>query len=563
MHRSYGTEIGIARKTVKYFTDALEWKIKYDEPVIIKNDESDRAKKALLDDKKQNDRALTQASSQHGTSSIVQTPLPQTSTKVNDSSKIVPLPNITSNNNLTSDSGKKDVSISNNKIAGQPIRQDSLAYNSSANIKSNNSPFSNQINNNPYNSPNNISQTYTSDNKKNHYKYKKANNKPIIFILISVILFLSGAIGAFVYLDKNRYLNNSHESISADNTISENSNIIPENKTEVFTTVYNLQKDDIAASYNISSKTESKQAKTSQTTVSIKETTAITSPTNISVNKDEVYKEYLDIINNMDFSPPHRGFFTDLNGDNINELIIPDASDMTYAIYYYENEYIKLYKFGGFMALDNFVMYKVDGDNGKKYIYFRDNYSYKSAQGYFSLDTLSEIDILVRYPDSGNGIADWSIFYNDTEVYAEGNENVNKLYGETKQCYAKLLESFKNYGFAISDKSKYNSIDGLYYNDLIKQLENNIQKSDKQSSITSCKKYGTIYSPNGNKIDGLTRSYLIDGGSATYERHDLTHGWHVTAVSEYYDGSSYWYELYDSDDGDYYGWVAAKNINFY
>lgn len=85
----------------------------------------------------------------------------------------------------------------------------------------------------------------------------------------------------------------------------------------------------------------------------------------------------------------------------------------------------------------------------------------------------------------------------------------------------------------------------------------------KNPLVTSCTKYGTIYSPSGSKVDGLTRSYLIDGGAASYERHDLTHGWHITAVNQYYDGSTYWYELYDSDDGDYYGWVASYNISFY
>lgn len=81
--------------------------------------------------------------------------------------------------------------------------------------------------------------------------------------------------------------------------------------------------------------------------------------------------------------------------------------------------------------------------------------------------------------------------------------------------------------------------------------------------VTSCNKFGNIYSPSGSKVDGLTRSYLIDGGAATYERHDLTDGWHISAVNYYYDGSEYWYELYDADDGDYYGWVNEKNISFY
>lgn len=97
----------------------------------------------------------------------------------------------------------------------------------------------------------------------------------------------------------------------------------------------------------------------------------------------------------------------------------------------------------------------------------------------------------------------------------------------------------------------------------IDSIMKNSNENNSTKKVTSCTKYGTIYSPSGSKVDGLTRSYLIDGGAATYERHDLTHGWHITAVNQYFDGSTYWYELYDSDDGDYYGWVASYNISFY
>jgi hypothetical protein len=281
---------------------------------------------------------------------------------------------------------------------------------------------------------------------------------------------------------------------------------------------------------------------------------------------------------------------------------------------------------------------------------------------------MSTIDIFLNYPDSGSGTAEWTIAYNGTDDIAKGTDNVDKVYGDTKQCYEKLHESLNNYGFGISENSKYNSIDGMYYDDLVKKLGGNSQKTttttkasapkasvtislsevkglqgisvvlnvsgsyssyyytcyeygagssspytksgnsssssievsafsggvnkvvvevtpynsdgvpgDTVSStfvpsfasggnnktVTSCKKYGTINSPSGSKVDGLTRSYLIDGGGASYERHDLTHGWHITAVNEYFDGSTYWYELYDSDDGDYYGWVASYNISFY
>lgn len=83
------------------------------------------------------------------------------------------------------------------------------------------------------------------------------------------------------------------------------------------------------------------------------------------------------------------------------------------------------------------------------------------------------------------------------------------------------------------------------------------------SQITPVEKYGTIYSSDGSKVDGLSKSYLIDGGAESYIRHDLTHGWHIKAVNRYNDGSTDWYELYDADDGDYYGWVSQYHITFY
>lgn len=83
------------------------------------------------------------------------------------------------------------------------------------------------------------------------------------------------------------------------------------------------------------------------------------------------------------------------------------------------------------------------------------------------------------------------------------------------------------------------------------------------SLIIPCEKYGTIYSPSGSKVDGLARSYLIDGGAEMYVRHDLTDGWHIKAVNRYDTNAAEWYELYDADDGDYYGWVSNHFISFY
>ena len=82
------------------------------------------------------------------------------------------------------------------------------------------------------------------------------------------------------------------------------------------------------------------------------------------------------------------------------------------------------------------------------------------------------------------------------------------------------------------------------------------------SSVTACTKYGQIYAPDG-KINGYASSYIVDGGAMSKIRTDLTNNWHVTAVNYFTKNGTTWYELYDTDDGDYYGWVDEGHITFY
>lgn len=64
-------------------------------------------------------------------------------------------------------------------------------------------------------------------------------------------------------------------------------------------------------------------------------------------------------------------------------------------------------------------------------------------------------------------------------------------------------------------------------------------------------------------IASFTTTYVALGGSKTTIRKSLGDGWHVTAknMCESYD--VVWYELWDTDDGDYYGWVDSNYIDFY
>ena len=88
--------------------------------------------------------------------------------------------------------------------------------------------------------------------------------------------------------------------------------------------------------------------------------------------------------------------------------------------------------------------------------------------------------------------------------------------------------------------------------------------ANSKPALTSCTKYGQINAPGGGPINGYTTSYIVKGGSYSCERVDLMDKWHVTAVSCYITATgTVYYELYDTDDNDYYGWVEDYHINFY
>lgn len=66
----------------------------------------------------------------------------------------------------------------------------------------------------------------------------------------------------------------------------------------------------------------------------------------------------------------------------------------------------------------------------------------------------------------------------------------------------------------------------------------------------------------GNGVYGYTSNYVLYGGSQTTQ-HKVQNNWHITAYSTAYSHGVTWYECWDTDDGDYYGWIDANYISFY
>lgn len=489
--------------------------------------------------------------------------------------------------------------------------------------------------------------------------------------LIGIIILLVIIMGLLTFIIFSQNKNHKEQNNNIIFFTSESSEEFTEIPTEKdFITTEPKENSEKSAETEPASTIETDKIITEETQINVEPQTTVpvlntkTNYNNISENKKDIYNVYLDIIYNMDFDVPMKGFLVDINNDNIDELIIPNTYNMEYVLYYYSDSNIYSCKFGSFMALDNFVMYKVIGDNNADYIYYRDNYSYKSKQGYFSLKDMSQLNIFINYPENdGKYSADWTINYNTAESYANGYEPVDTFYGQPSVCHSKLIEAFQYYNYGISEDSQYININGMYYDELVKNLKSenssNVSKEAEVPSITayieeksfyphgegasfilhvsgnysyyyyegyytgggeidymctsgttatsdieltagsvmsqvravitpyndtgiagetidviyvhsaiqkpevtSCNYYGRI-NTHDETLPGYTTSYIVDGDEVSYVRKSLGNGWHITAVNWCVSNGITWYELYDSDDGDYYGWVDEGHIDFY
>ena len=293
----------------------------------------------------------------------------------------------------------------------------------------------------------------------------------------------------------------------------------------------------------------------------------------VSVSNDSVKEAYLNIVKNANIVVPDKGFLVDLNGDGINEMILTNSSEMNYIIYYFSGSTIQSCKFGGYHHIDDIRLFKVDGNNGEKYLYYKCEVKYKSSQGYFHLNSHTTLHISINYPENNGAYsADWNIRFSNGETYATGNEPVETFYAQPADCHNKLLSAFSHYKYSIDQNSSYTKLDSLTKDELInalggaKKVEKPVQKEEKPAQppaqTYSCNKKGQL-NTHGGIVSGYATSYVVNNGASAKIRDSLGNAWHVTAVQYCESRGVFWYELYDTDDGDYYGWVDVNFIDFY
>ncbi len=153
---------------------------------------------------------------------------------------------------------------------------------------------------------------------------------------------------------------------------------------------------------------------------------------------------------------------------------------------------------------------------------------------------------------NGNGA---SGFTTDYIVYSGAEEMVReRLANGLHVVSSRYCQAFGLTWYELNDKNTgeyYGWVDSSYLA---------FYSEDEKVVVYSCQGTGEI---NSKGVSGFTTSYVVDGGAKTTVRETLGEGQHVTATSYCYAYGLTWYELYDTDDGDYYGWVDENFIDFY
>lgn len=67
----------------------------------------------------------------------------------------------------------------------------------------------------------------------------------------------------------------------------------------------------------------------------------------------------------------------------------------------------------------------------------------------------------------------------------------------------------------------------------------------------------------GNGVYGYASSYACYSDGAQATQHKVENTWHITAKNTCSSHGVTWYECWDTDDGDYYGWIDANYLSFY
>ena len=254
---------------------------------------------------------------------------------------------------------------------------------------------------------------------------------------------------------------------------------------------------------------------------------------------------------NEDFLNRAKYIITDINGDNIPELFIqyPDISSDILKIYAYQNfKYEEIFsKYGEWFISSQEHLILIKGYEGGN-----SNTLYQAKEN----NNIEMMDSLLNNPEGS--------FYNNNAI--------------PEKEYDKLLSQIEEHNWtepctsSFSDFVKNNTDIKINYQPVVTTM---VKTEPVTETPTTTEKPKVIITPtpvsnmqgqlncNGGIVSGYSTSYVCESEDISTVRKSLGDKWHVTAKNKCFSYGIEWYELWDTDDGDYYGWVDASYIDFY
>ncbi len=352
--------------------------------------------------------------------------------------------------------------------------------------------------------------------------------------------------------------------------------------------------------------------------------TAVLLSSGTGTSNEKVYQDFYQILQSSDFVDAPGGYLYDIDHDGKDDMILKDTDKMDFILYTHDSSgNLSMTHFGSFLAWGDDDFYDITGTDGIHYIYYYDEYMHHSIQGVFNPQTGNELDFSDGYSEEeiqnllsqagfqtkGGNYSKLEMLYYDAlcqkTAPVETVPATEKRNSPEISCEIKTVQEYEGYSYTLYVKGNYDyyhiecreygfddsngyqvlsenntksslyltaasSIDHVtatvtpYYSDgtsgQTRTCTANQPKPVISVSVSSCNKKGEI---NGRGVAGFTTSYVVNGGAKTTVRDELGNHWHVTAKNYCSAYGITWYELWDSDDGDYYGWVDSNYISFY
>lgn len=191
--------------------------------------------------------------------------------------------------------------------------------------------------------------------------------------------------------------------------------------------------------------------------------------------------------------------------------------------------------------------------------------------GYWHIEKCGEIELTINSVTSS--VVSFSIWVHGEGatdlIFAELNGNTASFQDDEisgnllleDNCITMCIQSSNIRSFHPNTEMKFN----MRVLESVQKINNPTNSEYQTDTGEIVPLYQTVYGQincKGQSVPGVATSYVCEGGTYSTVRKQLGDQWHIESNRTCYNYGILWYECYDSQDGDYYGWINSEYLIF-